>query len=102
MKDKVKFSFWNVNIISEILTLNQEFQFEAWSNNLKCKNLSYICQIDNEGHSKFQFAMQINRKLRSLFQIAIFKLFVKTVKYEKGPYFKEESGQSPYFKQSIL
>ena len=46
--------------------------------------------------------MQINRKLRSLFQIAIFKLFVKTVKYEKGPYFKEEFGQSPYFKQSIL
>ena len=40
--------------------------------------------------------------VRSLFQIAIFKLFVKTVKYEKGPYFKEESGQSPYFKESIL
>ena len=38
--------------------------------------------------------------MRSLFQIAIFNIFVKTVKYEKGPYFKGQSG--PYFKQSIL
>ena len=91
----------NVNVLSEILTLNQEFQFEACSNNLECKNLSYIYQIDNEEHiPSFNLQCRLaGDSVRSLFQIAIFDLSVKTVKHEKGPYFKGQS--RPYFKQSI-
>ena len=74
-------------MLSEILTLNQEFQFEAWSTNSKRKYLPYICQIDNEGHIP-----SLNLQCR-------FNLFVKTVKYEIGAYFKGQSG--PYFNQSI-
>ena len=78
-------------MLSEILTLN----------NSKRKNLSYIYQIDNEGHiPNFNLQCRLaGDSVRSLFRIAIFSLFVKTVRHEKGPYFKEQSG--PYFKQSI-
>ena len=100
MKEKIKVWIWNVNMLSEILTLNQEFQFEAWSNNSKRKNLSCICQIDNEGHiPSFNLQCRLaGDSVQSLFRIAIFNRFIKTVKYEKGPYFKRQSG--PYFKQS--
>ena len=67
----------------------------------KYENLSYIYQIDNEGHI-LSFNLQCRLaggSVRSLYRTASFYLFVKTVKYEKGPYFKGQSG--PYFKQSI-
>ena len=72
-------------MLSEILTLNQEFQFEACSNNSECKNLSYIYQIDNEEHiPSFNLPCRLaGDSVRSLFQIAIFDLSVKTVKHEK-------------------
>ena len=37
--------------------------------------------------------------VQSLFRIAVFNIFVKTVKYEKGQYFKGQYGS--YFKQTI-
>ena len=36
-KEKFEVWIWNVNMLSEIPTLNQEFQFEAWSNNRNVK-----------------------------------------------------------------
>ena len=101
MKEQIKVWIWNVNMFPEIQTLNQEFQFEGWSSESKCRNPSYICQIDNEGHI-LSFNLQCRLAgdtVRSLFRTASFYLFVKTVKYEKGPYFKGQSG--PYFKQSM-
>ena len=83
-KKLFEFEIWNVNIFPEIQTLNQEFQFEGWSSKSKCKNLSYICQIDNEGHtlsSNLQCRLA-GDSVRSLFRTSSFYLFVETVEYD--------------------